>query len=355
MSFSPENGSSAPLGAEEFSLLMVRLGLPSRLRGLAVAVSGGADSMALALLARHWCAENKVRLVAFTVDHGLRPESLAEAKQVAAWMKARGVPCRILSWRGEKPRSRIEEKAREARYALLRAACARGGITHLLLAHHAHDQAETVLMRFAGGSGIDGLAGMAAVSEMEGLTLLRPLLPVLPSRLRATCRAHFQEWVEDPTNGSEAFARGRLRKSFAILQREGLTATRLLRLAARAQRMAQAAREMADAAWEMAFFVRQDEVLLGKDVLFSLPEEIRLRLIEQALLTLSPEAPLRQHRLEALADVIGEPGFRRRTLAGCVISSSKGNLHFRREKLAIGRHAGIKGKQVVKKAKGAGS
>lgn len=193
-----------------------RLGpwLPRDAGGLAVAVSGGADSMALALLARDWAAQRGLRILALTVDHGLRAESAKEARQVASWMKAAGIPCRVLAWRGPKPAANRQEAAREARYGLLRDACAAAGIRHLLLAHHREDQAETLLLRALRGSGVDGLAAMQPARALdEDFILLRPLLDVAKADLVATLRRRGQDWIEDPSNANPAFARVRVRRA----------------------------------------------------------------------------------------------------------------------------------------------
>lgn len=178
---------------------------------MAVAVSGGGDSMALALLAQQWVTARHGRLLALTVDHALRPESAAEAAQVGRWLGARGIAHRSLRWLEAKPATGIQAAAREARYRLLARACREAAILHLLLAHHADDQAETVAMRHARGSGPTGLAAMPAVAEVAGLRLLRPLLGVPKRRLLATLEAVGQPWLEDPSNGDPRFARTALR------------------------------------------------------------------------------------------------------------------------------------------------
>src|SRR5205823_2951019 len=145
---------------------------------LAVAVSGGPDSMALLLLADRWARQRGGEAWGLTVDHGLRPESAGEARIVAGWLAARGMAHEILVWSGDKPATGIQEAAREARYALLAGWCRAHGILHLLTAHHREDQAETYLIRRRAGSGVDGLAAMSAVRELPGCRIVRPLLSV---------------------------------------------------------------------------------------------------------------------------------------------------------------------------------
>jgi tRNA(Ile)-lysidine synthase len=185
---------------------MARLGPWDADRRVAVAVSGGADSLALALLAAGWGSPT-----AFIVDHGLRADSAAEAEQTRAVLGARDIPAHVLTLRDLQPGPGMPARARAARYAAMEAAVAAAGLVDLLLGHHAGDQAETVLMRQAQGSGPRGLAGMAALAEGKLVRRLRPLLAIHPARLRATLRAVGQDWVEDPTNHDQRYTRARLR------------------------------------------------------------------------------------------------------------------------------------------------
>lgn len=178
---------------------------------LALAVSGGADSMALALLAADWLRSRGGEGVALIVDHRLRPGSDAEAVLVAQRCRDLGLRPEILTWQGPRPASAIEEAAREARYRLLEQACAHHGCLHLLTAHHAGDQHETIVLRQERASGPLGLAGMAACAERAGLRLLRPLLAWPRARLRGIAAAAGACWIDDPMNTDRRFARARLR------------------------------------------------------------------------------------------------------------------------------------------------
>lgn len=190
---------------------MARLGPFERTPHIAVGVSGGADSLALAILADRWARDQGGCATALVVDHGLRAESAAEAATVQGWLADRGIACRVLRWDGPKPASGIQAGAREARHRILSTWCRDAGVLHLLLAHHLDDQRETVLLRLERKSGPDGLAGMSAVVEREGLRILRPMLGVSSARLRAMLRAMGQPWIEDPSNVNPAFARTRVR------------------------------------------------------------------------------------------------------------------------------------------------
>ena len=178
---------------------------------IAAGVSGGADSMALALLADVWARERGGSLLALVVDHRLRQESGREAAATASRLGALGIAVKPLAIEGLAPGPALAARARSARFAVLEKACAEAGILHLLLGHHACDQAETVLIRALGGSGWAGMAGMASLVETTRLRLLRPLLAMPPARLRATLAAAGLAWIEDPSNADAAALRPRLR------------------------------------------------------------------------------------------------------------------------------------------------
>ncbi len=200
-----------PVNAAEFDRLLAPLGPFEPQPKLAVAVSGGADSLALCLLAHDWARAGGGAVTALVCDHGLRDGSGQEAAEVAGRLRARGMAAQVLRLEIDGA-TRIAERARNARYAALQAWCAAAGILHLLVGHHAGDQAETIAMRLLRGSGPDGLAGMAALVEGRHARLLRPLLTVAPVRLRATLAAFGAAWVEDPTNDDLRYQRARVRQ-----------------------------------------------------------------------------------------------------------------------------------------------
>ncbi|HUN44799.1 MAG TPA: tRNA lysidine(34) synthetase TilS [Acetobacteraceae bacterium] len=209
---------------------------------LAAAVSGGADSLALGILADRWVRDRGGTLLALVVDHGLRPESAAEAALSVDRLATAGISARLLRLVGLDRGPALAERARSARYAALTTACTEAGILHLLLGHHAADQAETVLMRRQSQSGSAGLAAMPGIREQTGLRLLRPLLAIPPVRLRATLRVAGIGWVEDPSNRDQRALRSRLRAALNDPDGTGPDTAALCQ-AARADGLARAARE----------------------------------------------------------------------------------------------------------------
>ncbi len=225
----------SPLTAAEFAASLDRLGPFEPAPTLAGAVSGGADSMALALFAADWVAPRGGRVVALIVDHGLRPESGVEAGLARARLAPWGIDAEILTLHGLALGPGLAARARTARYAALIERCRARGLVHLLLGHHARDQAETVLMREAAGSAAAGLAGMVARRELDFVRVLRPLLQVHPDRLRLSLRARRVAWIEDPSNQDLRTTRARVRVGLTGAAPDGAAALdRALARAARA-------------------------------------------------------------------------------------------------------------------------
>jgi tRNA(Ile)-lysidine synthase len=297
---------------------------------LAVAVSGGPDSMALCLFAARWAQARCGTLTALTVDHGLRPESGAEARQARAWLEQRGIRHHVLRWQGPKPSTGVQAAARAARYALLTDWCRAAGVLHLLLGHHRDDQAETLALRAARQSGLDGLAGMAPVRELAGLRLLRPLLTVPKQRLIATLRAAGQAWIEDPSNRAPGFARARLRGSVARQM--------AFQGAAAGYAAARAALDRRTAAW-LATAARIDPagfVRWPRQMFVDAPPEIARRALQQALAVIGGrDYPPRTARLDRLLEaLVATPSGAGRTLAGCRIVPRGSDLLICREPAA---------------------
>ena len=199
---------------------------------IAVAVSGGGDSIALLHLIREWGAARGITPEAMTVDHRLRAESAAETAWVAAQCAALDIPHHSLVWQKSPDHAgNLSAAARDARYALMGALCRERGIFTLMTAHTEGDQAETVLMRMARGSGVDGLAAIPRQSDVAGIRVIRPLLDVSRSELRAWLTERGIEWLEDPTNDDARFDRVKARQALEVLAGLGFRNDRLARMA----------------------------------------------------------------------------------------------------------------------------
>ncbi|PZQ47710.1 MAG: tRNA lysidine(34) synthetase TilS [Micavibrio aeruginosavorus] len=301
-----------------------------RPRSIAVAVSGGPDSMALLWMLSHRGQTDGFSILAYTVDHGLRAESAEEAAQVGEWVKSwHRVDHHILRWEGEKPDSRILEAARAARYGLMTDDMKRRDIAHLFVAHQQDDQAETFLIRLTKGSGLDGLAGMRPVSELNGVRLLRPLLDIPKSELLLLCQRNNIPYVNDPTNENTDYMRPRLRATQEVLEQEGLSAKRLATTARRLARAKAALEDLSHELFVRACVEEQEEgFLFDYRLLKGAQEELVLRVMQTAMDVLRPDADYapRMERQEQLLERILRDGvFKSATLGGCLFALDRKN------------------------------
>lgn len=312
-----------------FDKAMAAFGFCGQNESLAVAVSGGADSMALCRLLHKYVQKNGGRLIALTVDHGLRSESAEEARWVYEETKRLGIPCRILKWDGEKPLTGIEKSARDARYALLFAACREENARTLFLGHHRQDQAETFLLRKAAKSGPFGLAGMSAARSFAFGRMYRPLLGIPPEDLRAYNKSVGQTWKEDPTNATDRFERGRIRLSASAEELEDAFRQSLIygkkRIETEKRRSAflRTSAEVSNAGY--VSFSRSDVDCADREtVVGCLAEAVRA-------VANKPYFP-KSEALERLYENALRPDFRGASLGGCRIApSAKGRLLIWRE------------------------
>lgn len=266
---------------------------------IAVAVSGGGDSMALLDLAHR--AAGPARVIAVTVDHGLRPESAAEAEGVAAFCARRLISHQTLRWNGPKPTGNLMAQAGAARLSLMASWAQGQGIADVLLGHTADDQAETFLMALARASGVDGLAGLRPRFVAHGVTFHRPLLEITRADLRAYLTGQGIAWVDDPSNENDRFTRARARKVLTALGPLGITAETL----ACTVRNIATARETLQAA--LIAFVRSDlrevagALQVDGQALDGLPDDLCRRLLIAALRWIAGAAhPPRERQLDQL-------------------------------------------------------
>jgi tRNA(Ile)-lysidine synthase len=330
---------NSPISAQHAKDLFAGFkGLPA----IVLAVSGGPDSLALMWLAARWrhALTRGPRLLAVTIDHGLRREAAREAREVKRLARSLGLTHRTMRWTGAKPKSGLPAAARSARYRLLVKAARESGATHILTAHTRDDQAETLLMRLVRGSGIAGLSAMARESEREGVRLARPLLDVPKSQLIATLRKAKLGFADDPTNRDVSFTRPRLRALMPALAAEGGDARNLARLASRLARANTAIELLVDGAERyltlrdrMAAAPSDADVVAAKSfdarAFAAMSDEIRLRLLLRAINRFGHEGPAELGKVEvllsALDEAMAKSGAKRRprlkqTLAGALIS-----------------------------------
>lgn len=277
--------------------------------------------MALLALVSDWVesrAAGTVRVV--TVDHGLRAEAKAEAALVVDWCRGGGIRHDLLTLGPLPGTGNVPASLRDARYDLLSAWAAEHGIAAVLLGHTLDDQAETVLMRLARGSGVDGLAAMAEARKAHGVRWCRPLLGVRRSELRAWLQARDIPWADDPTNEDTRFDRVRMRQALDTLAALGISREQLAETATRLRSQQRvlngAADDLAHAALTWGTF---GEARLSRPALANALDDTRQRLYARVLQQIGgqPYRPRQRALAGHLADMLG-PAPRAATLAGCL-------------------------------------
>ena len=297
-------------------------------RPLAVAVSGGGDSMALLHL-----LAGKAELAVVTINHGLRPEAAAEAAAVAAACARLGVPHETLQWRWDGT-GNLSDAARRGRMALIAGWALARGVGDVALGHTADDQAETFLLRLARGSGVDGLSAMSDARMALGLVWHRPLLGIRREALRDWLTAQGVAWFDDPTNDDTAYQRVRARAALVALEPLGISVETLNHAAALQAMASGALRQVAaDAARRMAR-IDGGDVLFDPAAMVRLPDETQLRLLAHAVMFVS--SAIYRPRLQSLADVHADLVIgRKRTLGGCLLTGGRTGLRVTREWQAV--------------------
>jgi tRNA(Ile)-lysidine synthase len=290
------------------------------------------------VLAHLWKAERKKlpEISVLTVDHGLRPGSRDEAEKVAGWARARGFRHATLGWTGPKPQSHVQETARRIRYQLLVQWCQAHQAAALLTAHTRDDLAETVIMRLARGTGVEGLAGIPAWREIEGVIVYRPLLDETRLRLQEFLVSQNVSWIDDPSNEDIAFERIRVRKAWPDLARAGLSAGALVETARRAGRADFALKQFANDFIER--HVRHRALGYAEADLQefrSQPAEIMVRVLDRLIARYGQGGRAELAAIERVAAQVADPTQRpsRLTIGGA-------ELAFRERTFLIGREPG---------------
>lgn len=303
---------------------------------IGVAVSGGGDSVALLSLMADWALTQDRKLHVATVNHNLRTDAAAEAAGVKALCDTLNLPHTTLSWDDWDGQGNLQDAARRARRDLLADWARDHGIETIALGHTSDDQAETVLMRLARGSGVDGLAGMYASNRAQSVTWVRPVLDVSRDALREHLRMCGIAWVDDPSNDDDRFDRVKARQALAHLATLGLSADRLVLTADNMQRArAQLETDCADLARACALPTPIGSVFVRLNTFANGLPEMRLRLLAHALSWVSAAryAPRLEATKRAESDVLAG---RATSLHGCLISAPKdGRIEITREPSAM--------------------
>ncbi|MFN3824764.1 MAG: tRNA lysidine(34) synthetase TilS [Pseudorhodobacter sp.] len=334
--------ASSGQSAEQLRQALVATLGPETVTTLGVAVSGGGDSLALLHLLSDIAPGMGWRLAVATVDHGLRDGSADEARQVAEICKGLGLRHQVLCWHHGAVRGNLMEAARHARYGLLETWAQGEGLGHVALAHTADDQAETFLLGLGRAAGLDGLTGMRPVWSQGGVRFVRPLLGVSRADLRAFLVAQGQQWIDDPSNEDARFDRIKARRMLAVLAPLGID-TESVTASMAHLRAAQAA--LQEVTQQAAARIGQESagmVVIDRQGLAALPEEIRRRVMIWAILRVSgaDHAPRAASVARVLAAVAAGSDA---TLGGCRVRVRGDAVQVLREWRAVADEVAARG------------
>lgn len=296
---------------------------------VAVAVSGGTDSMALILLMHEYALNTGFKVIGLTVDHQLRSESAAEAAQVHDWLHERGIEHHTLVWQHATVTSALQKKAREARYQLLKDWCRAHQICTLMTAHHLEDQWETFMMRLSKGSGLKGLCCIQSCLSEDDLKLIRPLLSINRERLKKTLERFSEDSIQDPSNINTQFERIRWRQLLPILAEQELTPENVGLTIERFQQADDYIEKQVQIALEDCVV----EEKINLEPFKQLHPEIAYRILTKLLLKIGEHPyPLPYQSLKRLHLKIIAPDFIGATGGGCYLKRVKGGwIELKRE------------------------
>lgn len=312
------------LKTEDFSTALAALGPFEPQPHFAIALSGGCDSMALALLADSYARAHGGHTTTLTVDHGLRTESKHEAEQVGSWMHSVNIPHVILTPAHTHEGNNLMNAARQWRYDALSDWCRSHHVLHCLIAHHAADQRETIAIHTARGETEDGSSGMRRARNYRGVRFLRPLLSCEKETLQEFLRSKDMPWVEDPTNTDEQFARARLRQQELADSRPTDRATREM--------------EVAHAAALCVVIHADGFASVDRAMWQSLPPSIATQLLADIIRTIGGEISRpRKHKTLLLAEALRHNADTKRTLGGCLVRTFVNTIRIEPEKQSVGR------------------
>jgi tRNA(Ile)-lysidine synthase len=297
-------------------------------------LSGGGDSMALALGCATWMRLQQGHVHAVCVDHGLRDDAAKEAQQTVKWAHELGLTAETTPLYLQRGQSRLQERARDGRHRALVEAAKAHSARIILLAHNLNDQNETVALRLAAQTGLDGLAGISGLSASPfyrddwPCLIGRPLLQVSRKKLRHDLVQANQDWHEDPSNANPAFARIRARSRLLDLTLAGAEQATLSRIASHAARLRQINDQAARALLERATLkISPSGIHLSWEALFDAPSF----LVERALGWLAIAVGGAQRapdltKLTRLVQAAQQPAFKGATLAGTKFTRSSSDL-----------------------------
>ncbi len=296
------------------------------------AISGGADSLALAALSEFYRIEKKIIIHFVLIDHGIRKNSQKEARSVQKLLKKFFIFL-IIKKNKNKFKANIQKAARDMRYKFLSDFCKKKKIKYILTAHHMDDQIETFLIRLSRGSGIQGLSSMNRVSILNNnIRIVRPFLNVKKKDLKYTSKKIFKKVFEDPSNKNKKYLRTRIRTLKNKFERSGISHSQIIRSINNLATSRDIVNNYLSQAIKQLTEKRRNEILIKLKPLLLENEEIQFKVLSQSIQNFSKSYyPPRSKKIFNILNKLKERKKLKSTLAGCVIEKTGSNLSITRE------------------------
>ena len=314
----------SPLNQKKISKIYKEFSYSLKIKeDLAVGVSGGPDSLALAYLTKCYSLKNKIKVRYYLVNHMLRKEASSEAEMVKKVLKKIDIKCTILNWNGKKPSKNIQATARDKRYSLLSNECKKNNIKYLLLGHHLNDFFENFFIRIVRGSGLNGLVSFSKNTKYRGqdLHIIRPLLNLEKKDLVHTSNKVFSFFVKDPSNINEDYKRTRIRKLLYSLEKEGLDVKKLKLTINNLKDSNKSIKFYVDKNLKKnVVFLKRKNIYILNFSFFDQAHEIIFRSLTNLIQKLGKKYyPVRGKSIDELIKKINEKSFTKITLGGCFV------------------------------------
>ena len=307
-------------------------------KNLAVAISGGSDSMALAFLAKCHSIKNNINYSYFTVDHKLRKESTKEAIQTKIELKKHGIFCKILTLNNNKTYSNIQAKARDARYELIFQNCFKNKAKILLTAHQKNDLYENFFIRLLRGSGLKGLSSFQSektiISKNKDIYVLRPLLKISKKNLSYVTKNTFNFNIDDPSNNNDKFLRIKIRKLIKKLSKEGLTFDKFNNTLENLNKSNKVLEFYVKKNIEKnSKFLNNKNSVIVNEIFFQQPEEIVFRSLSLLIHVIGNKKSYTRGKkiLSLLNDMNFSGKLKKKTLSGCIFEKVNKSIIISRE------------------------
>ncbi len=286
-----------------------------------VAVSGGADSLALSFLAKIFAVKKLLNVRYFIVDHKLRNESTTEARYLQKFLKNYLINLDILTWNGAKPKSNIQSVARDKRYELLIKKAKKNKIKNILLGHHLDDLFENFFLRILRGSGLNGLVSLDKEIKKKEINFIRPLINLDKKDLVYISKNIFGSYIKDPSNEDEKYKRVKVRNFLRQLSLEGLDRNKFF-LTIKNLKIANENNKFyikKNLDENVTFLKNKESAILNENFFIQSGEVVFRSLVELIQIIGKKYYPVRGKKIDNVIKLINSKSSLKVTLGGCII------------------------------------